>query len=42
MSAKDYEAEDDLLGSILRSNICVYLDDDYEEVFSNNHTPLCN
>ncbi|CAD8090110.1 unnamed protein product [Paramecium sonneborni] len=35
MSAKEYEAEDDLLGSILRN-------DDYEEVFSNNNSPLCN
>ncbi|CAD8205738.1 unnamed protein product [Paramecium octaurelia] len=33
MSAKEYEAEDDLLGSILRN-------DDYEEVFSNNNSPL--
>lgn len=40
MSAKEYEAEDDLLGSILRSNILVTLDDDYEEVFSNNNSPL--
>ncbi|CAD8103511.1 unnamed protein product [Paramecium sonneborni] len=35
MSAKEYEAEDDLLGSILRN-------DDYEEVFSNNNSPLRN
>ncbi|CAD8070159.1 unnamed protein product [Paramecium primaurelia] len=34
MSAKVYEAEDDLLGSILKN-------DDYEEVFSNNNSPLC-
>ncbi|CAD8081760.1 unnamed protein product [Paramecium primaurelia] len=34
MSTKEYEAEDDLLGSILRN-------DDQEEVFSNNNSPLC-